>query len=280
MARPLEIFTEWQRRQSAGDVQHLGVVVDLNGFRDICVGLSDWTTGYQQAFENLTGNILTPFGDWEASRDRNEHLTEVSNMADNLSPANENVYRNVVIGATPNPAMHNPDAIDEAFAEQANQVLSAAVELVRDLIGAHQSAIAIVVQKDWGSVRKFFSLSPNYGAWADYRAPAKGFGIHAWMLDHNAPIRLTQAELEAHPAWKGFGSESGQHPPMRGWLAAPLIDRQGMNWGLIQLSDKYDGEFTAEDERMFVQFAQLISIHLETLWELRNVRKASMGKEA
>jgi GAF domain-containing protein len=91
---------------------------------------------------------------------------------------------------------------------------------------------------------------------------------------------LTQAELEAHPVWKGFGSEASQHPPMRGWLAVPLIDRQGMNWGLIQLSDKYDGDFTAEDERIFVQFAQLISTHLETLWELRNARKASAGNEA
>jgi predicted ester cyclase len=67
MARPLEIFTEWQRRQSAGDVEHLGEVVDLEGFRDICVGLSDWTTGYQQAFANLTRNILTPFADWHAT---------------------------------------------------------------------------------------------------------------------------------------------------------------------------------------------------------------------
>ncbi len=199
-------------------------------------------------------------------------------MADVLSSSNTNVYQNVVIGATPNPVMPNPDAIDEAFAKGANGVLSTAVELVRDLIGAHQSAIAIIVQKDWGSVRKFFSLSPKYAAWAQYRTPAKGFGIHAWMLEHNAPIRLTQAELEAHPAWKGFGYEADRHPPMRGWLAAPLIDRQGVNWGLIQLSDKYEGEFTAEDERRFVQFAHLVSLHLETLWEVRNLQKASAGK--
>jgi hypothetical protein len=88
--------------------------------------------------------------------------TEVSNVANELSPSDENVYHNVVIGATPNPVMPTPDAIDQAFADQANQVLSAAVDLVRELIGAHRSAIAIVVQKDWGSVRKFFSLSPKY----------------------------------------------------------------------------------------------------------------------
>src|SRR5215467_4673980 len=63
MASPLEIYTAWQSRQTAGDVEHLGEVVDLEGFRDICIGLSDWTTGYQAAFENLTRNILTPFAD-------------------------------------------------------------------------------------------------------------------------------------------------------------------------------------------------------------------------
>jgi predicted ester cyclase len=63
MAQPLEIFDAWQSRQQAGDFAHLGEVVDLTGFRDICVGLSDWTTGYQSAFANLTRNILTPFTD-------------------------------------------------------------------------------------------------------------------------------------------------------------------------------------------------------------------------
>ena len=63
MASPLEIYTAWQRRQNAREFEHLGEVVDLEGFRDICIGLSNWTTGYQAAFENLTRNILTPWAD-------------------------------------------------------------------------------------------------------------------------------------------------------------------------------------------------------------------------
>jgi predicted ester cyclase len=63
MAQALEIFNAWQSRQQAGDFDHLREVVDLEGFRDICIGLSDWTTGYQAAFANLTRNILTPFAD-------------------------------------------------------------------------------------------------------------------------------------------------------------------------------------------------------------------------
>ncbi|HKF37652.1 MAG TPA: ester cyclase [Ktedonobacteraceae bacterium] len=67
MASPLEIYNAWQSRQMAGDVEHLGEVVDLEGFRDICIGLSDWTTGYEAAFQNLTRNILIPWADWHTT---------------------------------------------------------------------------------------------------------------------------------------------------------------------------------------------------------------------
>jgi hypothetical protein len=32
MASPLEIYTAWQSRQTTGDFEHLGEVVDLEGF--------------------------------------------------------------------------------------------------------------------------------------------------------------------------------------------------------------------------------------------------------
>jgi hypothetical protein len=65
-------------------------------------------------------------------------------MSDQKLEAHQNVYRqNAVTGATPNPVMQNPDASDEEFIESANRVLNNAVELIRVLIGAHQSAIAI-----------------------------------------------------------------------------------------------------------------------------------------
>lgn len=188
-----------------------------------------------------------------------------------------NVYHNSVSGATPNPVISEPDAIDEKFVKAANEVLSSAVELMRMLIGAHQGAAAIVVQGDWKSIRKFFSLSEKYREWADYKPPATGSGIHGWMLKHNKPVRLTQAELEAHPEWKNFGNENGKHPPMRGWLAAPIKGKDGTNWGLLQLSDKYEGEFSEADEAHFVQFAGLVSAALEALWDVRNMEKQTQN---
>lgn len=187
-----------------------------------------------------------------------------------------NTYRNALFGAMSNPltATIELDAYDEEFAASANEVLKNAAEVARALIGAHQSAVAFMIQKDWRSMRKYFSLSEKYRDWAGYSTPATGFGIHKWLLDQDRPIRLTQVEMEAHPEWKAFGTESDKHPPMRGWLAAPLMDRNGENWGLFQLSDKYEGDFTEADEQLFLQLVSLVSLALEGLWEVRNLKKA------
>lgn len=184
------------------------------------------------------------------------------------------VYVNTVVGATPNPLMPEPDAVDEEFAAGANRALQDAVELLRRLVPSHQSAATVIVHGDWSSVRKFFSLSPRYAAWSTYRTPAVGVGTHRWLLDQRHPVRLTQAELESHPAWLGFGHEAGRHPPMRGWLAAPLLDSGGVCWGLLQVSDRYTGDYTAADEAALVRFTDLLALILESLWALRGARKA------
>ena len=59
------------------------------------------------------------------------------------------------------------------------------------------------------------------------------------------------------------------HPAMRGWLAAPLQFKDGTNWGLFQLTDKYDGEFTEEDECNFTRLVELTSTAIEALWDIR-----------
>jgi GAF domain-containing protein len=191
--------------------------------------------------------------------------------------ATTNIYSNTRVGAVPNPVMAAPDAIDEAFAAAANKVLENTAHLLRCLVGAHQSAAAIVVQNHWGSVRKYFSLSEKYADWHAYSAPATGYGTHGWLLRHNQTVRYTQAELEAHPEWKNFGNQASAHPPMRGWLAAPIKDSTGQNWGLLQLSDKYEGDFTQEYEDNLEKLAQLVSGQLEALWQVRNLQKQAAG---
>lgn len=158
-----------------------------------------------------------------------------------------------------------------AFTEAIDGVLHLTVDLARRLIGAHQGAAALIIEGDWTSMRKYFSLSPRYAAWYAYRTPAVGFGIHADVVKQNAPIRLTQAELERHPDWRGFGTQADQHPPMRGWLAVPLLRQNGHNYGLLQLSDKYDDQdFTEEDETQLTRLAQLTAKTLEAIHRMHS----------
>ena len=158
------------------------------------------------------------------------------------------------------------DPASNAFTEAIDGVLHLTADLARRLIGAHQAAAALIIAGDWTSMRKYFSLSPRYAAWHDYRTPAVGFGIHADVVKQNVPIRLTQAELERHPDWRGFGKQAGQHPPMRGWLAVPLLGQDGRNYGLLQLSDKYDEQdFTEEDETQLTRLAQLTAKTLDAI---------------
>ncbi|GHO60433.1 GAF domain-containing protein [Ktedonobacter robiniae] len=159
-----------------------------------------------------------------------------------------------------------PDPSSDDFTKAIDGVLHLTADLARRLIGAHQAAAALIIKDDWTTMRKYFSLSPRYAAWYHYLTPAVGFGIHADVVKQNAPIRLTQAELEQHPDWRGFGNQVGKHPPMRGWLAVPMLSHDGSNYGLLQLSDKYgDQDFTEEDEAQLTRLAQLTAKTLDAI---------------
>ena len=46
---------------------------------------------------------------------------------------------------------------------------------------------------------------------------------------------------------------------MMGWLGMPIIGSVGLNYGLIQASDKYEGDFTKTDEMQMSRLAKLTS---------------------
>jgi len=155
-----------------------------------------------------------------------------------------------------------------AFMLAADPVLAQAAELARVLARAHQGAATQLIGEGWAHARKFFSLSEKYADWADYRQPARGIGIHAHAHQVDGPIRLTDEELRSHPEWRDFGEEAGRHPPMRGWLAVPLIGSDGENYGFIQASDRLEGDFTEQDEANLVRLATLTSFALDALAQL------------
>ncbi|GAB2497802.1 hypothetical protein GCM10027266_14840 [Arenimonas alkanexedens] len=144
-------------------------------------------------------------------------------------------------------------------------------DLAREIMDAHQ-AVASVGMGGQSHQIHAVSLSQKYAKWRDYDTPADNSGIYAMVTETNQPMRLTQAELEQHPRWRGFGAHAKDHPPIRGWLAVPLVDSRGNNMGLLQLGDKRRGEFTENDELVAMQFAQMASIAIERAHLIERLR--------
>ncbi|MEO8973533.1 MAG: ATP-binding protein, partial [Ktedonobacteraceae bacterium] len=149
----------------------------------------------------------------------------------------------------------------------------------RAVIGAHQAITMRAVNNQKQQAINAVSLSEKYAQWRDYDTQPDGSGIYSLVCETNKPMRMTQQELENHPAWHGFGKEAAHHPPMHGWLAVPLIGRNKQNLGVIQLSDKYEGEFTGDDEAILVQFAQMASVAIENAELYHSAQTAIRGRD-
>ena len=114
------------------------------------------------------------------------------------------------------------------LAAHVDDLLHRTCHLARSLTGAEQAALKVDLDGDGIAARKFFNLSERYDAYRGYRVDPRGLGLHGIVLEPGQVMRLTQAEVEAHPAWSGFGSQAAQHPPMRGWLATPVCSEEGI----------------------------------------------------
>ncbi|MEO6016599.1 MAG: PAS domain S-box protein [Polaromonas sp.] len=172
---------------------------------------------------------------------------------------------------------------DAAQAITQHQTLDTTMQEVADqargVIGTHQAVVSVTQGDNWAQAVTSLSLSEKYAAWRGYPEKADGSGIYAMVCETNRPVRLTQQELEAHPLWRSFRAHQPMHPPMQGWLAVPLTGSDGRNIGLLQLSDKYEGEFSLQDEYVAVELAQLASIAIENARLFEQVRQLNASLE-
>ena len=81
----------------------------------------------------------------------------------------------------------------------------------------------------------------------------------------------------ARPGHPSRGRRS--QPPLRGLLAVPLFGRDGRVIGVIQLSDRIEGEFTADDEAILVQLAQMASVAIENARLYEQLRDTDRRKD-
>ena len=171
---------------------------------------------------------------------------------------------------------------DAALALSAADDLDELLRLVTDaalsVIGCHQG-VTTRLPTGWADATTYVALSEQYAEWRAYDVVPKGLGVLNAVTRENRPLRLTAEQLLAHPEYRHLRDAPG-HPPMPDYLAAPLVGRDGANLGLVQLSHKLDDSpFTAEDEAILVQLAQMASSTVERLEAFDRERAARREAE-
>ena len=106
-----------------------------------------------------------------------------------------------------------------------------------------------------------------------------GLELYESVKGESEPIRLTQLELAYDPRWRALEKVAVAIPISNGWLAAPLLGRDGRNLGLLELADKEEGEFTAEDEAILVQLSRLAAIAIENARLYDELRASDRRKD-
>lgn len=142
-----------------------------------------------------------------------------------------------------------------------DRMIQVVADLARDILGAHQAVAVAAGEQKWTEVKTAVSLSARYAPEGErpvLRDREALVSLLSWL---RRAVRLPRRDTEAAAAWLQFFE--GDRPLETGWLAAPLTGRDGRNMGILHLLDKIDGDFTAEDEGVLTQLAQMSSIAIE-----------------
>ncbi len=147
-------------------------------------------------------------------------------------------------------------------AHDIHSVIGVVTEEARSLIGARQAATCMALSPQDPEPINVLSTASDRSAERVWTGPS-GVRIYQAVLAENRSVRLRQDELAVDPRWQTLEPVALAIPSSNGWLAAPLIGRNGKSLGLLQLADKDEGEFTAEDEAILVQLSRLAAIAIE-----------------
>ncbi|MCW3040171.1 MAG: sensor histidine kinase [Solirubrobacterales bacterium] len=131
------------------------------------------------------------------------------------------------------------------------------LEAAREICGARYAALG-VLDEDRHGLAQFLTVGEDPAMHAAVGHLPRGRGILQLLIDQPVPIRLE--DVSQHP--RSYGFPPG-HPPMRGFLGAPVVIRD-QAWGNLYLTEKRDGEdFDDEDLHSIVVLAEWAAIAID-----------------
>jgi PAS domain S-box-containing protein len=136
-----------------------------------------------------------------------------------------------------------------------DSLLQVITDQARTIIGAHQAFTTLLPKGTWHQSITCTSLSEGQAG-----VPLLPEASEMFMLacSLNKAVRLPEGP-SGNRLWLSMSGGRG------GWLAAPLLTRDGRNLGLIQLSRKINGEFSEDDESILVQLTHMASVAVDNV---------------
>ncbi len=167
-------------------------------------------------------------------------------------------------------------ALELSGAEEIGKTLDVVTAGARRLIDAAVAETVRFLDDDTQRIERSISVSDEQPL-AD---PAVILGQTEWIRqtvrETNRPLRL---DASAPSQRRAESIDSSVRPVPTNALAVPLTDQAGQNIGSILLTGKPQGDFTADDEAILIQLAQMASVALERARLYEELREADQRKD-
>ena len=212
------------------------------------------------------GVVATFFRQPNAPSERQSRLVELYARQAANALDNARLYRNSLDTLA---VEQQRTALLRSLAEAAVQInstlaldslLQAITDQARNLIGARQAFTTLLPRGAWHKSLTCVSTAEGQPA---MQFPRETSEIFMLACNLNTPLRLGSSAKEDRP-WRSLMVKASE-ATSSGWLAAPLLTRDGRNLGLIQLSGKVNGEFSSDDEAILVQLAHMASVAIDNV---------------
>lgn len=137
-----------------------------------------------------------------------------------------------------------------------DDLLSVVAENASRIIGARQASVSALAPHNKRLMTAMVTL------------PSSGRAQGTIRIAGDVPaLRLQQVMRLPNAGDRGgvglVPSEVVPGQPLRGWMGAPLVARDGRTLGVIQLSEKIEGDFNGEDEDLLSQLARMAATTLD-----------------
>lgn len=261
---PISFFST-QRRMLIEDIEAPGTYFPFVDAADKVGFCALFSTPIINSRGEALGVVATFFRKPHAPTDRQSRLVELYGRQAANALDNARLYRHSLETLA---AERRRSAVLRSLADASLQINSALAldsllriitDQARKIVAARQAFTTLLPE---GSRNQSITCTSVEEGLEALPFPPERSEMFTLACSLNKPVRITTTTQGSH-AWRTMMKSSDA--ARDGWLAAPLLTRDGRNLGLIQLSQKINGEFSEDDESILVHLAHMASVAIDNV---------------